>query len=159
MRREILFLAYLGVSKNSGTPKMDGLQGKTLLKWMIWGVLPPHPTPTVRCCFFQEFRWHSRLHTPLPNVKARNLSSQWCNSKVFAKINGKITLPETNSKSPYKWMVGIRSFPIGFRPIFRGEPLVSGRVYPTPFFLRFQTRFQPKCCNKMTGQVKRGILE
>ena len=30
----------LGVSKNRGTPKwikMDGLQWKTLLKWMIWG--------------------------------------------------------------------------------------------------------------------------
>ena len=25
-------------------------------------------------------------------------------------------------------MVGIRSFPFGFRPIFRGELLVSGRV-------------------------------
>ena len=29
---------YLGVSKNRGkTPKMDGLEWKTLLKWMIWG--------------------------------------------------------------------------------------------------------------------------
>ena len=26
----------MGVSKNRGTPKMDGLYGKTLLKWMIW---------------------------------------------------------------------------------------------------------------------------
>ena len=33
---------------------------------------------------------------------------------------------------PWKWMVevGIRSFPIGFRPIFGGELLVSGRVIP-----------------------------
>ena len=28
---------------------------------------------------------------------------------------------------PYKWMVGIRSFPIGFRPIFRGKLAVSFR--------------------------------
>jgi len=28
---------HLGVSKNRGTPKMDGLWWKTLLKWMIWG--------------------------------------------------------------------------------------------------------------------------
>ena len=29
---------YVGVSKNRGkTPKMDGLQWKTLLKFMIWG--------------------------------------------------------------------------------------------------------------------------
>ncbi len=28
---------YMGVSKNRGTPKMDGLQWKTLSKWMIWG--------------------------------------------------------------------------------------------------------------------------
>ena len=27
----------MGVSKNRGTPKMDGLNWKTLLKWMIWG--------------------------------------------------------------------------------------------------------------------------
>ena len=31
---------YLGVSKNRGTPKMDGENnGNPLLKWMIWGVL------------------------------------------------------------------------------------------------------------------------
>ena len=30
---------YVGVSKNRGKPpKMDGLQWKSLLKWMIWGV-------------------------------------------------------------------------------------------------------------------------
>ena len=28
---------FMGVSKNRGTPEMDGLQWKTLLKWMIWG--------------------------------------------------------------------------------------------------------------------------
>ncbi len=43
---KIQFIAYLGVSKNSGTPKMDGLKGKTLLKWMIWGVLPPQVLET-----------------------------------------------------------------------------------------------------------------
>ena len=38
-----LFVTYqdpsveMGVSKNKGTPKMDGLEWKTLLKWMIWG--------------------------------------------------------------------------------------------------------------------------
>ena len=33
--------SYMGVSKNRGkTPKMDGLYGKSLLKWMIWGVKP-----------------------------------------------------------------------------------------------------------------------
>ena len=30
----------MGVSKNNGTPKMDDLQWKTLLKWMIWGAHP-----------------------------------------------------------------------------------------------------------------------
>ena len=28
---------YMGVSENYGYPKMDGLEWKTLLKWMIWG--------------------------------------------------------------------------------------------------------------------------
>ena len=43
-----------------------------------------------------------------------------------------ITLPETNSKRPWKCMVGIRfKFPFGaFRSIFRGEVLVSGRISP-----------------------------
>ena len=36
------------------------------------------------------------------------------------------TLPETNS-SLLKMMVGIRSFPLGFRPIFRGKLAVSFR--------------------------------
>ena len=36
-----------------------------------------------------------------------------------------ITLPETNSKSPYKWMVGIRSFPIGFGLFSGAKTLVS----------------------------------
>ena len=30
-------VSKVGVSKNRGTPKMGGLQWKTLLKWMIWG--------------------------------------------------------------------------------------------------------------------------
>ena len=38
------------------------------------------------------------------------------------------TLPETNSSS-LNWMIGIRSFPFGARPIFRCELLVSPRVY------------------------------
>ena len=39
----------VGISKNSGTPKMDGLQWKTLLKWMIWGYhhLRKHPGETM----------------------------------------------------------------------------------------------------------------
>ena len=44
-----------------------------------------------------------------------------------------IHLPETNSKSIWKWMVGIRSFPFGARSIFRGELLV---VYSTIFFVK-----------------------
>ena len=28
---------YMDVFKKNGIPKMDGLQWKTLLKWMIWG--------------------------------------------------------------------------------------------------------------------------
>jgi len=28
---------HMGVSKNRGTPKVDGLEGKTLLELMIWG--------------------------------------------------------------------------------------------------------------------------
>ena len=31
----------MGVSLNGGTPKMDGLEWKTLLEWVIWGENPP----------------------------------------------------------------------------------------------------------------------
>ena len=37
-----------------------------------------------------------------------------------------LTLPETNIAPENGWLEYY--FPIGFRPIFRGEPLVSGRV-------------------------------
>ena len=39
-----------------------------------------------------------------------------------------------SSKSTWKWMVGIRSFPFAARPIFRGLLLVSGRVLRLPKF-------------------------
>ena len=31
---------YMGVSKNRGTPKWMVYNGKSLLKWMIWGENP-----------------------------------------------------------------------------------------------------------------------
>ena len=37
------------------------------------------------------------------------------------------TLPKTSIAPTNGWLEYY--FPIGFRPIFRGEPLVSGRVY------------------------------
>ena len=43
-------------SKNRGTPKMFGLQWKTLLKWMIWG--------------YHYFRKHSYIYTPTSMVDA-----------------------------------------------------------------------------------------
>ena len=38
----------------------------------------------------------------------------------------RVTLPKTNIAPTNGWLEYY--FPIGFRPIFRGEPLVSGRV-------------------------------
>ena len=46
------FPKYMGVSKNRSYPKMDGLEWKSLLKWMIWGAHPyfwKHPYPP--CCY------------------------------------------------------------------------------------------------------------
>ena len=34
-------VVHMGVSKNRGTPKLDGFLWKPLLKWMIWGETPP----------------------------------------------------------------------------------------------------------------------
>ncbi len=39
-----------------------------------------------------------------------------------------LTLPETNSKSTWKWMVGRRSFPFGFGALFSGYGKLPGRV-------------------------------
>ena len=37
---DVYLYIYMDVSKNRGYPKMDDLQWKSLLKWMIWGVFP-----------------------------------------------------------------------------------------------------------------------
>ena len=63
----------------------------------------------------------------------------------------KKTLPETNRKSTCKWMIGQRSFPFGFRPIFRCELLVLGRVGD---FLRFQ----PLICRRMVWIALGGVV-
>ena len=47
---------YLGVSKNRGTPKWMVYNGKTLLKWMIWGYhyFRKHPFTCVPCAFLED---------------------------------------------------------------------------------------------------------
>ena len=50
---------------------------------------------------------------------------------MMLKPPAKMTLPVTNISRPRKWMVGIRSFPLGARPIFMGEVLVLERVIIT----------------------------
>ena len=65
------------------------------------------------------------------------------------------TLPETNSKSTWKWMVGIRSFPLGW-PIFRGELFVLGSV-PGNEVLRSNLFFQ--CCLSKTSGDHRWYVE
>ena len=47
---------HMGVSKNRGIPKMDGLKWKTLLKWMIWG--------------YHYFRKHPYLFKVKENMKS-----------------------------------------------------------------------------------------
>ena len=45
---------HAGISKNRGTPKMDGLYWKTLLKWMIWEethYFRKHPMEKKPCVF------------------------------------------------------------------------------------------------------------
>ena len=55
------------------------------------------------------------------------------------------TLPETNSNSPWKWMVGIRSVPFGMAHFQGLLLLVSGRVvYPDFEYLKVWTSHLPK---------------
>ena len=49
---------YMGVSKNRGTPKWMVYNGKTLLKWMIWGYpyLWKHPYIHIYTICFQNYK-------------------------------------------------------------------------------------------------------
>ena len=65
----------------------------------------------------------------------------WWNNHV--PLNMFCTLPETNSKSTWKWMLGIRvTFPFGARPIFRGKLAVSFRECNHPKETVMNPRFQ-----------------
>ena len=49
----------MGVSKNRGTPKMDGLEWKTLLKkWMIWGYPYFWKHPYIKS--YVKFEYHTK---------------------------------------------------------------------------------------------------
>ena len=64
-----------------------------------------------------------------------------------------INYPETNSKfTPEKWMVGSDEFPFGFRPVFRGELLVLGRVYIFSCFFCGPLRLAT-CCYFFTSST------
>ena len=63
------------------------------------------------------------------------------------------TVPETNSKSTWKWMVGIRSFPFGARPIFRGELLNFLRVGALFFLLQEPPTFFLTPPQKKTARI------
>ena len=66
-------------------------------------------------------QWFLPENLPSPKKEKVSSSNSHSLSRVFA-----VTLPETNSKSPWKWMVGIL-FPFAIPPIFRGENAVSFR--------------------------------
>ena len=89
-------------------------------KWNIWSnysdLTRPHP------------KWWFSKGNPLISGKPRLVKYYNLARNIQGGQRKAVTLPETNSKSPWKWMVGIRPFPIGFRPIFRCELLVLGRV-------------------------------
>ena len=53
---------HMGASKNYGCPKMDGLQWKTLLKWMIWGYHHFRKHPYTVYCNHESLR--APLHPP-----------------------------------------------------------------------------------------------
>ena len=89
----------MGVSKNRGTPKKDGLNWKTLLKWMIWGKNPlfsetsisyqedKHDHPTASRAFSRNSHHSDRPGRPFWTHKA------WLNSKryfyLFEKSNSR----------------------------------------------------------------------
>ena len=76
----------------------------------------------------------------LPILKMFSFHAFWKSSCSASMIN----YPETNSKfTPEKWMVGSDEFPFGFRPIFRGELFVLGRVYIFCFFFVGPWGWQP----------------
>ena len=68
--------------------------------------------------------WHERVARNVVDMKMWSSTifkaKAWNNRNRTSPTWNQHTLPETNSKSPWKWMVGRWSFPFGaFRPNFR----------------------------------------
>ena len=91
---------------------MDGFQGISFSSGLFWGwlVVATH-------IFFRDFR---------PETLGK-MKPFW---RAYFSIG--LKAPLASSKSTWKWMVGIRSFPFAARPIFRGELAVSFRAGITP---------------------------
>ena len=88
----------------------------------------PIPTEAV---FFFEFLGISFWSRQLPNSWSQG-RQPWCTVEmdIFAWTCGKLhtfTLPETNIAPKNGWLEYY--FPIGFRPIFRGEPVSFREIY------------------------------
>lgn len=97
-------------------------------------------------------------HTPcLACCVANTLVSKWRRASNknpwhrWTKIPAIALLPETNSLlAPENWWLGVgrRSFPLGFRPIFRAKMLVFGRLLDV--FLKLIRN----CCSPMSNAQK-----
>ena len=74
-------------------------------------------------------KWSSPPTWVTPGIQIENVDLN-----IVGNVQTEDTLPETNSKSTWKWMVGRLNFLLGW-PIFRGELLVSGRIFSKKFFV------------------------
>ena len=83
------------------------------------------------CRIFQSRKPETALQWHIHNLMTKTFSSPCINNMLtFMRL---LTLPETNSKSTWKWMVGILfRFLLGW-PILRCEVSVSGSVTPVNY--------------------------
>ena len=91
----------LDVSKNRATPKWMVYNGKTLLKWMIWGVFPLFLETSIGAASFgiSESHSHSPLGGPLAN---RNLVKSQGGTRSG---HGKLKVTHHKGFAIKKWFV------------------------------------------------------
>ena len=120
-----IFMCY--VSFRGGILSSVGLQ-VSVLEWNSSRRLHYH---NYNCMAFFSFFWR------LLYLRS-NINGWWLNLQLRLPLwvgarstSSETTLPGTNKRVyPWKMMLGRQAFPFGFRPIFRVELLLLGRVTP-----------------------------
>ena len=106
---------------STGARRISAINSMSILDSSSWALTLWNSSHGKLNGVFLRKEWQSR-------ASCRSAQTLWGVGKqgiwsLFFFVGGS-TLPETNSKSPWKWMVGIRSFPFGM-DYFQGRTVSS----------------------------------